>query len=185
VVADVAKLAVGREDYYLRELATDHEQYLSGHGESPGRWYGAGAATLGLEGEASSAGFRRVFEGRHHPDTGELLGRPQARARCRPSTWSCAPPRASPSSMAWATQRPAGPSLRPITPVSARHLGTRRGHGGHQHVDGQGLLAVGFDHRTSREGDPLLHTTWSSPTACRGRTAAERPWTAVTCIGTA
>jgi TrwC relaxase len=34
------------------------------------------------------------------------------------------------------------------------HLGTRRGHGGHQHVQGQGLLAVGFDHRTSREGDP-------------------------------
>jgi hypothetical protein len=25
-------------------------------------------------------------------------------------------------------------------------------------VSGQGLLAVGFDHRTSREGDPLLHT---------------------------
>jgi conjugative relaxase-like TrwC/TraI family protein len=38
------------------------------------------------------------------------------------------------------------------------HLGSRRGHGGVQHVSGQGLLAVGFDHRTSREGDPLLHT---------------------------
>ena len=38
------------------------------------------------------------------------------------------------------------------------HLGARRGHGGVQHVSGQGLLAVGFDHRTSREGDPLLHT---------------------------
>jgi TrwC relaxase len=38
------------------------------------------------------------------------------------------------------------------------HLGTRRGHGGVQHVSGRGLLAVGFDHRTSREGDPLLHT---------------------------
>ena len=38
------------------------------------------------------------------------------------------------------------------------HIGTRRGHGGHEHVSGQGLLAVGFDHRTSREGDPLLHT---------------------------
>jgi hypothetical protein len=34
------------------------------------------------------------------------------------------------------------------------HLGTRRGHGGHEQVSGQGLLAVGFDHRTSREGDP-------------------------------
>jgi conjugative relaxase-like TrwC/TraI family protein len=38
------------------------------------------------------------------------------------------------------------------------HLGARRGHGGVQHVSGQELLAVGFDHRTSREGDPLLHT---------------------------
>jgi hypothetical protein len=38
------------------------------------------------------------------------------------------------------------------------HLGARRGHGGHEHVPGQGVLAVGFDHRTSREGDPLLHT---------------------------
>jgi conjugative relaxase-like TrwC/TraI family protein len=38
------------------------------------------------------------------------------------------------------------------------HLGARRGHGGVQRVTGQGMLAVGFDHRTSREGDPLLHT---------------------------
>jgi hypothetical protein len=41
VVADIAKLSVGREAYYTRELATDDEQYLSGHGESPARWYGA------------------------------------------------------------------------------------------------------------------------------------------------
>jgi hypothetical protein len=54
VVADIAKLSLGREAYYTRELATDHEQYLSGHGESPGRWYGAGASSLGLEGEACS-----------------------------------------------------------------------------------------------------------------------------------
>jgi hypothetical protein len=78
VVADIAKLSVGREEYYTRELATDHEQYLSGHGESPGRWYGAGAAALGLQGEALVAGFRRMFEG-CHPHTGELLGRPQGR----------------------------------------------------------------------------------------------------------
>jgi len=47
VVADIAKLSVGREVYYTRELAADHEQYLSGHDESPGRWYGAGATSLG------------------------------------------------------------------------------------------------------------------------------------------
>jgi hypothetical protein len=78
VVADIAKLSVGREEYYTRELATDHEAYLSGHGESPGRWYGAGAATLGLQGEASVAGYQAMFEGRH-PATGELLGRPHGR----------------------------------------------------------------------------------------------------------
>jgi len=64
VVADIAKLSVGREEYYTRELATDHEQYLFGHGESPGRWYGAGATALGLQGEASVAGFQAMFEGR-------------------------------------------------------------------------------------------------------------------------
>jgi hypothetical protein len=37
VVADIAKLPVGREEYYTRELATDHEQYLSGHGFSDDR----------------------------------------------------------------------------------------------------------------------------------------------------
>ncbi len=78
VVADIAKLSVGREEYYTRELATDHEAYLSGHGESPGRWYGAGATALGLQGEASVAGFQAMFEGRD-PTTRELLGRPHGR----------------------------------------------------------------------------------------------------------
>jgi hypothetical protein len=107
VVADIAKLSVGREAYYTRELATDHETYLSGHGESPGRWYGAGATTLGLEGEASVAGFQAMFEGRD-PTTGELLGRPHGAMPCPPSMWSCGQPRASRSCTAWATQRPAG-----------------------------------------------------------------------------
>jgi hypothetical protein len=46
--ARIAKLSVGREEYYTRELAGNHEEYLSGHGESPGRWYGAGASSLEL-----------------------------------------------------------------------------------------------------------------------------------------
>jgi hypothetical protein len=61
VVVDVAKLSMGREDYYLCEIATDHEEYLSGHGESPGRWYGQGAVALGQEGEASTEAFQRIF----------------------------------------------------------------------------------------------------------------------------
>ena len=77
-MADIAKLTVGREAYYTRELAENHEEYLSGHGESPGRWYGAGASSLGLQGEASLAGFQAMFEGRDLT-TGQLLGRPHGR----------------------------------------------------------------------------------------------------------
>jgi len=78
VVADIAKLLVGRQACHTRELAENHEEYLAGRGESPGWWYGAGATTLGLQGEASPAGFQAMFEGRH-PATGELLGRPHGR----------------------------------------------------------------------------------------------------------
>ena len=58
MVADIAKLSVGREEYYTRELATDHEQYLSGHDESPGRWYGAGATSLGWRAKHCRPGSR-------------------------------------------------------------------------------------------------------------------------------
>jgi conjugative relaxase-like TrwC/TraI family protein len=164
VVADIAKLSVGREAYYTRELATDHQQYLSGHGESPGRWYGAAATTLGLQGEASPAGFQAMFEGRD-PTTGELLGRPHGRNGV-PAFDVVLRPTKSVSVLYGLGDAATGRAV-----LAAHHaglaeavvyldeyLGARRGHGGHEHVSGQGLLAVGFDHRTSREGDPLLHT---------------------------
>jgi conjugative relaxase-like TrwC/TraI family protein len=164
VVADIAKLSAGREAYYTRELATDHEQYLSGHGESPGRWYGAGAASLGLQGEASVPGFQRMFEGRH-PDTGELLGRPHRRSAV-PAFDVVLRPTKSVSVLYGLGDPGTGRAVlaahhagvREVVGYLDEHIGTRRGHGGVQHVSGHGLLAVGFDHRTSREGDPLLHT---------------------------
>jgi conjugative relaxase-like TrwC/TraI family protein len=164
VVADIAKLSVGREAYYTRELATDHEAYLSGHGESPGRWYGAGAGSLGLQGEASVAGFQAMFEGRD-PTTGELLGRPNGRNAVPAFDVVLRPTKSV--SILYGLGDPAigravlsahHAGLAEAVGYLDEHLGARRGHGGVQHVSGQGLLAVGFDHRTSREGDPLLHT---------------------------
>jgi hypothetical protein len=128
----------GREAYDTPELATDHEQYLSGHGESPGRWYGA--TTLGLQGEASPAGFQAMFAGRH-PTTGELRGRPHGRNAVPAFDVVCARPRACRSSRAWATRSPAGRSWPPITPGWPRRSPTwtsrsRRpgplGQGGHR-----------------------------------------------------
>jgi conjugative relaxase-like TrwC/TraI family protein len=131
---------------------------------SPGRWYGAGATTLGLQGEASVAGFQAMFEGRD-PTTGELLGRPHGRYAV-PAFDVVLRPTKSVSVLYGLGDPATGRAV-----LSAHHaglieavgyldghLGARRGHGGHEHVSGQGLLAVGYDHRTSREGDPLLHT---------------------------
>jgi TrwC relaxase len=164
VVADIAKLSVGREAYYTRELATDHEQYLSGHGESPGRWYGNGASSLGLQGEASVAEFQAMFDGRD-PTTRKLLGRPHGR-NAVPAFDVVLRPTKSVSILYGLGDPATGRAvleahhagLAEAVTYLDEHLGARRGHSGVQHVSGQGVLAVGFDHRTSRDGDPLLHT---------------------------
>jgi conjugative relaxase-like TrwC/TraI family protein len=182
VVADIAKLSVGREEYYTRELATDHEAYLSGHGESPGRWYGAGATALGLEGEASVAEFQAMFEGRD-PTTGELLGRQHGRNAVPAFDVVLRPTKGV--SILYGLGDPATgravlaahhAGLAEAVGYLDEHLGARRGHGGVQHVSGQGLLAVGFDHRTSREGDPLLHTHLVIANRVQGR---DGRWTAL------
>jgi conjugative relaxase-like TrwC/TraI family protein len=157
-VADIAKLSIGREAYYTRELAENHEEYLSGHGESPGRWYGAGAANLGLEGEASPAGFQAMFEGRH-PTTGELLGRPHGR-NAVPAFDVVLRPTKSVSILYGLGDPVTGRAvlqahhagLGEAVAYLDEHLGARRGPGGVQHVSGQGVVAVGFDHRTSPGG---------------------------------
>jgi conjugative relaxase-like TrwC/TraI family protein len=105
-----------------------------------------------------------MFEGRH-PDTGELLGRPHGRNAVPAFDVVLRPTKsvsilyglgdtATGRAVLWAHHAGVGEA----TTYLDDHLGARRGHGGHEHVSGQGLLAVGFDHRTSREGDPLLHT---------------------------
>jgi conjugative relaxase-like TrwC/TraI family protein len=117
-----------------------------------------------LEGEASPVGFQRMFEGRH-PDTGELLGRPHGR-NAVPAFDVVLRPTKSVSILYGLGDPATGRAVLDAHHAGVReavayldgHLGARRGHGGVQHVSGQGLLAVGFDHRTSREGDPLLHT---------------------------
>jgi hypothetical protein len=173
VVADIAKLSVGREEYYTRELATDHEQYLSGHGESPGRWFGAGASGLGLQGEASVAGFQAMFEG-HDPTTGELLGRPHGR-NAVPGFDVVLRPTKSVSILYGLGDPATGRAvlaahhagLAEAVAYLNEHMGARRGHGGVQHVSGQGVLAVGFDIGPPGRAIRCCTLTWWWPTGSR------------------
>jgi hypothetical protein len=181
VVADIAKLSVGREAYYTRELATDHEQYLSGHGESPGRWYGARVG-IARAGRRSIGGRVPGHVRGPGSDDGGVAGPPpwpQRRAGVRRG-----PAAVKSVSILYGLGDPAigravlaahHAGLSEAVGYLDEHLGARRRHAGVQHVSGRGLLAVGFDHRTSREGDPLLHTQLvvANTTTSTGPTDAE------------
>jgi conjugative relaxase-like TrwC/TraI family protein len=164
VAADLHKLAAGREHYYTREIARNREEYLSGHGESPGIYHGGSATALGLEGECSPEAFQRLFAWQD-PRTGAQLGR-APRTDAMPAWDLVFRPHKDVSILyalgdgrtgaAVAQAHQAG--VRAAVAYLDQQVGTRTGRHGAEHVQGDGLLAVGFTHRTSRAGDPLLHT---------------------------
>ena len=49
-VLSVAKLTLGQEAYYERQVARGLDDYYAGRGESPGIWAGSGSTGLGLVG---------------------------------------------------------------------------------------------------------------------------------------
>jgi len=164
VTADLHKLSAGRCDYYVREVARDREEYLSGHGESPGEFLGAGSTALGKSGVCSEEEFRRLFAWRH-PDTGEQLGR-APRSDAMPA-WDLVLRPVKDVAILYGlgddTTRRASRAAHQVGVREAvayldRQVGTRTGRGGAEHVGGSGLVVVGFTHRISRAGDPLPHT---------------------------
>ncbi len=164
MAADLHKLAAGREHYYTREIARNREEYLSGHGESPGIFHGGSARALGLEGECSPEAFKRLFAWQD-PRTGEQLGR-APRQDAMPAWDLVLRPHKDVSVLYGLgdekTSREVAAAHQAGVHAAVAYLdsqvGTRTGRHGAEHVQGEGLLAVGFTHRTSRAGDPLLHT---------------------------
>jgi conjugative relaxase-like TrwC/TraI family protein len=163
-VIDPAKLTAGREDYYLREVAEDREAYLTGHGEAPGYTLGTAWAHVGISGTVSAEQFTRVFAGRH-PHSGELLGRRHRTDGVLAYDLVFRPVKSvsllyglfgREASAAALRAHQAG--VRQAMAFLEGQVGLRRGRNGAMRVMPDGLLAVGFDHRTSRAGDPLLHT---------------------------
>jgi DNA primase catalytic core len=72
------KLSAGDGYTYLIRQVAAHDStergfdslgdYYSGKGESPGRWWGSGLASLGVSGEVSEAQMRALFGEGRHPD---------------------------------------------------------------------------------------------------------------------
>lgn len=160
----IGKLGFGQEGYYLDTVATGVEDYYLGRGEAPGRWLGAGAGELGLDGRVDADVLREVLGGRD-PSSGDPLSRGRARRVPGFDLTFCAPKSVS---VLWGLADPEiGRGVRAAHEVSVdaalaylerEACWSRRGTNGIVAVRGEGFVGAGFRHRTSRAGDPHLHT---------------------------
>ncbi len=163
-------------DYYEAAVAQGEEDYYAGRGEARGEWLGRGATALGLAGELADGDLAELLEWRH-PKSGDLLvGRPSATGTTR----AVAPRPGSVRGYDLTFRAPKSVSVlygvgSPEVSRAVREghdaavrdgLGylereaclTRRGRDGHERLRGEGVVAGAFRHRTSRAGDPQLHT---------------------------
>ncbi len=151
-------------EYVLDQVAAGVEDYYLGSGEAPGVWTGRLAEQLGLVGVVQAVDLRSLIDARH-PDSGALAGSKPATVRAIDATFS-APKSVS---LLWAFGPPETATAVSIAHVEAvqaalsfvegRAAVTRRQvNGVRQRAETSGWAAATFVHRSSREGDPQLHT---------------------------
>ena len=167
----VWKLAHGQEAYYLEAVAQGVEDYYVG-GEAPGRWIASSDSMLGLTGKVRAEDLRAVLAG-EDPFSGTRLGQPHRvpgfdltfRA---PKSVSVLFGLGDPDT-ARHVRDAHDRAVEAALGFAERHaVWSRRGHGGVRLVRGEGLIAAAFRHRTSRNGDPHLHTHVLVPNMVRG-----------------
>ena len=144
-----------RDDYYSRD------------GEPPGRWAGRGAERLSLAGPVTHAEFDAALQG-VDPKTGERLAQLGGRGREHSAGWDMTFSAPKSVSVLWALSEGHGREAieqahRSAVLAATAHLEAtagwaRRGRGGATRERTAGLMMAQFDHHTSRESDPQLHT---------------------------
>jgi conjugative relaxase-like TrwC/TraI family protein len=184
-VLNVGKVRSGKDakDYFLDRVARSQSDYYTGAGEAPGQWAGAAAAELGIAGEVSEDGFLRILNGAH-PDTGARLGGPARGDRVLAYDLTFRAPKSvsllyalGGPRVSRAVQQGHERALAAALGYLERHAAfARRGHNGTQLVRGSGFIAAVFQHRTSRAGDPLLHSHANIANLTRG---PDGRWTAL------
>ena len=171
-MVSVGKLSAGQAKYYLDQatgpvtatsaLTSGAEDYYLGGPEAAGRWLGRGARVLELDGRVTDDALHDILAGQR-PGTGEAL-------RTRGSVAGFDVTFSAPKSVSvlFGVGDPAiqtaihAAHTRAVTAAfgyfQASTAFARRGAGGAEVVPGDGLVAAAFVHRTSRAGDPQLHT---------------------------
>lgn len=146
---------LGRDDYYTRS------------GEPPGRWSGDAAERLTLNGPVTRSEFEAALRGRD-PKTGAELVMSVGRTREHAAGWDMTFSAPKSVSVLWALspEKERGgieAAHRSAVLAGTKHLEAtaawaRRGKSGAVRERTAGLLIAKFDHHTSRDLDPQLHT---------------------------
>jgi conjugative relaxase-like TrwC/TraI family protein len=166
-VLSVAKLARGREEYYLATLATGRED-SGGLIEADGRWLGRAAETLGLSGTVDSAVLRALLTG-VDPATGEVLSLRHAQVRVVAYDCTYSTPKSVSLLHALGPEEIRAQVRAGHEEAAAAALGYLERHGARvrrrssrsdsaSSIPAGGLVAAAFLHRTSRAPDPHLHS---------------------------
>jgi conjugative relaxase-like TrwC/TraI family protein len=164
----IGKLGIGQENYYLDKDAEGAEDYYSGEGEAEGRWMGDAAEELGLDGEVGPDQLKAVLTGRNPVDGEPLVGMRGVPAKGAVPGFDLTFSAPKSVSLLWAlggaetgaeVSRAHDRSVETALSYMQREAcWTRRGAGGSEFVQGNGYLAAAYIHRSSRNGDPQLHT---------------------------
>jgi conjugative relaxase-like TrwC/TraI family protein len=175
----IGKLGAGQERYYTEKVAEGAEDYYSGEGEAEaeGQWIGQAATQFDLEGKVEPDQLTAMLTGRN-PVTGEPLGLKSAPGREPVPGFDLTFSAPKSVSLTWAlgghpvsgqvmdAHRAAVEAALSYMERSA--CWARRGKGGATFVPGHGFLAAAYVHRSSRAGDPQLHTHVLVANATRG-----------------
>ena len=161
---NIGKVVRGREDYCLDRVADSQEEY-TGAGEAPGYWLGRAVGELGVGGQVSEEGLHRVLNGAH-PQTAARLGAPPRRARVLAYDLTFRAPKSvsllyglGEATVCGQVRAAHEQAVAAAVGYLERHAAVvARGHARQRQEPARGVVAAAFQHRTSRAGDPLLHT---------------------------
>ncbi len=163
----IGKLTGGRASYYVEQLPGGADEYYTrGGAETPAVWLGSASAALGLAGRVDPTSFGRVLAALD-PASGEPLGVPRTTSRRLAGFDLCfsAPKSVS---VAWGLADTAVAEViaaahdravaETLDVLESEVVRARRGKRAATLVETAGVVAAGFGHRSSRAGDPQLHT---------------------------
>jgi len=164
-VLSIGKMAPGQGQYYIEQVARGAEDYYVHAGEAPGRWGGAGSSSLTLQGVVEDSDFTRVLAG-CDPRSGEYLGRQWAASKVPGFDLTFSAPKSVSllgvlggpevqGRVRVAHDRAVDAALAHLERVASQG---RRGKGGTVRIETSGFVAAMFRHRSSRAGDPQMHT---------------------------